>query len=259
MFMIKPQDVRDSALARGVSPETLAVPGAVILTFNRPIITELTRSCDLEDWDWGGRKYTPYSSPLTCLKGAFEGTELAVFVPPMGASPVAAFCDELIVYGARTIFLLCASWSLGKEYLRRGQIQVPTFAVGMDGTSCHYGNTEFRVDADTKILETLSKTLRSNGVDWKMGGAGCCEAIYCITREMVANYRQQGCLSMENGEVAALYSLAKLRGINAGVLLQPYIDLERGYDPSYIDEEYQDACKRQARVALKALKRLYEL
>lgn len=55
---------------------------------------------------------------------------------------------------------------------------------------------------------------------------GCCEAFYRITPELADEFREQGCLSMENGETAALYSLAKERDIPIGVLLQPYIDLE---------------------------------
>jgi uridine phosphorylase len=258
MFMIKPQDVKNNAVARGARPEELVVPGAVILTFNRPIIGELTRLANLKNWDWVATKYMPYASPHTCLRGACGEIELAVYVPPMGASPIAAFCDELITYGAKSILLLCASWSLGEEYLKRGQIHVPSFAAGMDGTSYYYGNTGFRVEADLEILDILADLLKTEGIDWKQGGVGCCEAFYRITREMVEEYRKEKCLSMDNGEVAALYSLAQIRGIHTGVLLQPYIDLERGIDLSYVDEEYQETCIRQAAIALKVLKKLIE-
>ncbi|KPK72842.1 hypothetical protein AMJ87_03515 [candidate division WOR_3 bacterium SM23_60] len=259
MFMIKPEDVRDNALAGDVSPEALEVPEAVILTFNRPIIGELTRLCNLREWDWQAGKYAPYCSAQTYLKGEFDNMEVATFIPPMGASPIAAFCEELIVYGARTIFLLCASWSLGNRYLKKGQIHVPSFAIGLDGTSYYYGNTECRIDAEQVTYNTLINILKTENVDWKQGGVGCCEAFYRITREMVDDYRKRGCLSMENGEVAVLYTLASLRKIRVGVLLQPYIDLEHGLDLSYINSKYPETCSVQARIALKALKKLYEL
>jgi uridine phosphorylase len=254
--MIKPDDVKNSTIAAGVNPKALAVPEAVIITFNQPIIGELTRLCSLKDWDWVARNYTPYSTPRTCLKGEFDDLELAVFIPPMGASPLAAFCDELVVYGARTIFLLCASWSLGDEYLRKGQIQVPDYAVGLDGTSYHYGNTGYRIAAEPESFKALTSILNKGGVEWKQGGVGCCEAIYRITREMMEDYQNQGCLSMENGEVAALYSIARSRGIHAGVLLQPYIDLQHGLDCDYVGEEYENTCRLQARIAIKTIKRI---
>jgi len=259
MFMIKPEDVRDNAIAGGISPEALEVPEAVILTFNPPIVGELTRLCNLSAWDWQAGKYAPYSSSSMCLKGKFDQLGVAVFMPPMGASPIAAFSEELIVYGARTIFLLCASWSLGDRYLRKGQIQVPSFAVGFDGTSYHYGNTEYRINAEPVTYNILIEALQAEDVDWKQGGVGCCEAFYRITREMVDDYRKGGCLSMENGEVAVLYSLASLRKIHVGVLLQSYIDLERGLDLSYINSKYPETCKAQAHIALKALKKLNKL
>ena len=190
MFIIKPEDVRDNAVARGVSPEALEVSESVILTFNRRIVGELTRLCNLSAWDWQASKYAPYSSAQTYLKGKFDNIEVAVFIPPMGASPIAAFSEELIVHGARIIFLLCASWSLGDRYLKKGQIQVPSFAIGFDGTSYHYGNTEYRIDAEPVTYNILIEALKAANVDWKQGGVGCCEAFYRITREMVDDYRK---------------------------------------------------------------------
>jgi uridine phosphorylase len=177
----------------------------------------------------------------------------------MGASPIAAFCEVLISFGAQDILLLCASWSLGDAYLRKGQIHVPNFAVGLDGTSCHYGNDEFNVKAESLGFKTITDALTRSHVDWKEGGVGCCEAFYRITHEMIDDYRGRGCLSMENGEVASLYSLAEVHGIHVGILLQPYIDLEQGLDLSYTDEKYEETCRTQARIAIEALKILSQL
>jgi uridine phosphorylase len=253
MFMINPEDVRDNAIANGLNPKAIQVPGAVLLTFNRPIVDVLSELCNLKDWDWEARKFTPYCTAQKCMKGAYGELEIAVFVPPMGASPLAAFCEELVYFGARRIFLLCASWSLGEKYLKKGQIHLPNFAIGLDGTSYHYDNDEFMVSAEPGILNALEIALERSGADWRRGGVGCCEALYRITPEMVADYQKKGCLSMENGEVAALYSIAKTHEIRAGVLLQPYIDLEKGYDSSYTGEKYEETCRLQALVAVKTL------
>lgn len=252
-FIINPEDIKKIALTGGVKPNELNIPTAAILTFNRTILRELSGLCSLHEIKWKAAKYTPYSAPRESWRGVFKGIELCVFVPPMGASPLAAFCEELIVYGARAIFLLCASWSLGERYLRKGQIHVPSFAVGLDGTSYHYGNVNYRVDAEPATHACLIKACKTEDIDWKQGGVGCCEAIYRITRQMMEVYQEEGCLSMENGEVAVLYTIAKIHGISVGVLLQPYIDLETGYDSSYMGEEYEETCRVQARVAVRAL------
>lgn len=81
---------------------------------------------------------------------------------------------------------------------------------------------------------------------------GCCEAFYRITPELAHEFREQGCLSMENGETAALYSLAKERDIPIGVLLHPYIDLEQGWSLSYMAAKYSESGRLQVRAAVGA-------
>ncbi|MFX0095608.1 MAG: hypothetical protein ACFFBD_27975, partial [Candidatus Hodarchaeota archaeon] len=252
MFIINPADVEKEAIAQGVPRSELNIPSLVILTFNKAIGDDLFHLCNLKDWTWAGTKFTPYAPPVKAFKGKFNQTDIAVFVPPMGASPIISFCEELIFFGAKILFLLCASWGLGDKYLYKGQIHLPSFAIGLDGTSPHYGNKEWKVEPEPRTFKALATALNELGGSWKEGGVAACEALYRITPEMVTEFRKKGCLSMENGEVASLYSLAKTKNILIGVLLQPYIDLEQGWKTSYMDEIYAETCKLQARAALKA-------
>lgn len=252
VFIIVPENVEKETLTQGISRTDLDVPRIALLTFNRTIIDELKKLCTLEEWDWKAGKFSPYCSAHKSWKGTINTDDVGVFFPPMGASPITAFCEELIHYGARQIFLLCASWSLGKDYLKKGQIHLPSFAVGMDGTSPYYGNKEFKIAAESQTFKTLAATLDAMAMDWKQGGVGTCEAFYRITPKLVDEYRTQGCLSMENGEVAALYALACVHTIRIGVLLQPYIDLEQGWKISFIDDTYKETCRLQARAAVQA-------
>ncbi len=251
--MLNPGDIEKSAVLRGISPDNLCVSRIVILTFNKAVLDQLHESCNLNRQRFLNNDLSPYCSAAESYEGVFEGQNLSVFVPPMGASPIAAFCEELIYFGARSIFRLCASWSLGEEYLKKGQIHLPNVAIGMDGTSPHYGNADFKVEAEDVTNRALKKTLDDLGAEWKGGGIGCCEAFYRITHDMVDDFRRQGCLSMDNGEVAVLYNLARERGVRVGVLLQPYIDLEQGFDLSYLDETYNETCRLQARAVLQVI------
>jgi uridine phosphorylase len=258
MFLINPDDVEKEALAQGASRAELEVPSLVFLTFNRPVVEELTRLCELEEWEWPGGRFTPYSPPSKSWRGKLDEENIAVFVPSMGASPLIAFCEELVHYGAQVLFLLCASWGLGRAYLDAGEIHLPSFAVGMDGTSPHYGNHDRRPEAEPRAFKALAFGLDKVGAVWKEGGVGSCEAFYRITPELADEFREQGCLSMENGEVAALYSLAKEHDIPIGVLLQPYIDLEGGWRISYMGEKYAESGRLQARAAIEAARILLE-
>lgn len=260
MFALNPSDIEKVAKSRNITQSELRVPSSIILTFNRAVIDELSNLCDeLKEWKWKGEMFSPYSSSRKSLIGSTGNLhEIAVFIPPMGASPLVAFSEELIYFGAKFIILLCASWGLGEEYLSKGQIQLPSFATGIDGTSIHYGNNNYNVMNEPKAFDALATALNKIGANWKKGGVGTYEAIYRLTIEIISNFRKKGCLSMENGEVASLFSLAKTQKIPIGVLLQPYIDLEKGWNISYLDEEYIETCKVQARAAIEALKILQQ-
>jgi uridine phosphorylase len=253
MYLITPSDAEREALAHGIQSSALKVPRLIFLTFNQAVIQELIALSHMEQWDWPAGQFSPAFSPLfKGWRGKIDDEEIAAFIPHMGASTLASFCEELIHYGALVIFLLCASWGLGKEYLAEGEIHLPSFAVGIDGTTPHYGNTVGRLDAEPIALEALAAALDQEGATWKQGGVGSCEAFYHITPSIADAFRRQGCLSMENGETAALFALARTHQIPIGVLLQPYIDLEQGWRLSYMGERYREAGRLQARAAAEA-------
>lgn len=255
MFVISPSDVKKAAEKKGVDPQQLRSPKFIILTFSLKIIEEITKQCGLIKWKWEAERFSPYSTSLKSFKGRIDDNyDIGVFIPPMGASPLIAFCEELIYFGAEAIFLLCASWGLGEDYLSQGQIHLPNFAIGFDGTSSYYGNEDWDVKCETTGFTALKTALDKFNFDYKVGGVGCCEAIYRISSELVNVYRTSGCLSIENGEVASLYSLAHVRNISTGVLLQPYIDLAKGWELSYMGKTYHTTCKLQAKTAIEAFR-----
>ena len=256
MYSIRPNQILQAAKSHGIDEFHLDMPPVVMLTFNKTILDELQRVCRMTEWNWLGWNYSPYAVPRKAMKGRFNDTEVAVLIPPMGASPLVALCEELIFFGTSLIFLLCASWSLGEEYLERGEIHLPSFSVGLDGTSPHYGNRLGRVIAEPQAHQALLNTLTEFDVSYKVGGIGTCEALYRITRDLMQNYSDLGCLSMDNGETAALYSLARMSNTKIGVLLQPYIDLTKGWDVSFLNDDYRDTCRIQAQVALESANKI---
>ena len=150
---------------------------------------------------------------------------------------------------------MCAAWSLGPP-VSFGDVLVPSFAVGPDGTSIQYGRSEGRVDADPTIVAALADSARGLGATVHVGGNASCEALYRITEEMVESFRGQGCVSMENGEAAVLFAACRLFGIPGGAIFQSYIDLTEGWYPDRFDDAYEATCRLQADVVLDAALRL---
>ncbi|TFF93225.1 hypothetical protein EU546_06480 [Candidatus Thorarchaeota archaeon] len=251
MYAVNPLQLETEAAKAGIESSELEVPPRVILTFSKIIADELTRIHDLEEWKWPVPRVSPYASPRKLLRGRIESNEIAVVFPPMGASPLAALCEELIHFGCSAIILACASWSLGDDILPRGTIHLPTFATGIDGTSPHYGNTTANVSPKEQTLQIMRETMATEEIESKEGGVGSFEAIYRIRESDIEQFRMQGCLSVENGEVATLYSISHVLDVPIGVLLQPYLDLRDGWTLGYMDEKYRSTCILQANLSVK--------
>jgi uridine phosphorylase len=256
MFVLSPSDIEREAQNHGADVEDLRVSSRVILTFNHPVYGKLKEICKLREIEWMAAKYSPYCKPKKVFLGEYEHSAIHVIVPQMGASAIAALCEELVYFGAKVILLVCASWSLGVGYLAPGEVHVPSFAVGMDGTSPWYGKDSPKINAPISPLKALRDSLENLGQSWKTGGVASHEAIYRISMDDIDQFRRKGCLSMENGETAALFSLAHQKSIPIGVLLQPYIDLIEGWKLDYMSDSYERAGQNQAIAALSALEQL---
>ena len=254
---ITPEQTAAAGREAGLAGEDLRLNGVAVLTFNRGVVERLEELCDLEDANWLGPHVHPYAGPHVVKRGERNGLGIMVLVPAMGASPFACTVEDLIAGGVDAVFLACAAWSLGPP-VSFGDVVVPSFAVGSDGTSIHYGNSAGRIEADPAVVEALATAARRRSATVHVGGNATCEALYRITPEMAASFRQQGCLSMENGEAAVLFAVCRSLGVPGGAIFQPYIDLAEGWNPGRLDDAYQATCRLQADVVLDAALRLHE-
>jgi uridine phosphorylase len=245
------------AVARqaGLGDRELKLGGAAVLTFSKAVVDRLEALCGLEDAAWIAPQHHPYAAAEIVKRGAFKGIGVTVLVPPMGASPLACIVEDLAACRVQAIFLVCAAWSLGPP-VQFGDLIVPSFSVGPDGTSIHYGNTSSQVQADPVVVEALAAACRERGATVHIGGNASCEALYRITSQTAEGFRERGCLCMENGEASTLFAATQALGVLGGVLFQPYIELTQGWDPARLDETYRAACHLQAEAVLEASVRL---
>ncbi len=250
-WMITPQQTLSAARSAGLRDDDLRVDGIAVLTFSKAVVERMEELCELKEIQWLAPQHHPYAACHAAKQGAYQGRQVTVLVPPMGASPLACIIEDLVACGAEAIFLVCAAWSLGPP-VQFGDLIIPSFSVGPDGTSIHYGNTKGRVSANARVVEVLQEASRARGENVHVGGNAICEALYRITPEMVKEFREQGCLCMENGEAATLFAVTQTLGVPSGALFQPYIDLTRGWDPNRLDERYRETCRLQAEVVLAA-------
>jgi uridine phosphorylase len=255
-YLVTPRQTLSAARHAGLGRDELQLSGVAVITFSRAVVERLDELCDLVDAAWISPREHPYAAARVVRRGQFEGLGVTALVPPMGASPLACIVEDLIACGVQVVFLACAAWSLGAP-VRFGDLIVPSFSLGCDGTSVHYGNTRGEVHTATQMVDVLTQACHARRVRVHVGGNASCEALYRITPGTVEGYRRRRCLCMENGEASTLVAVTRTLGALGGVLFQPYIDLTRGWNPVRLDERrYRDTCRLQAEIVLQASVRL---
>jgi hypothetical protein len=250
-YLITSRQTLSSAKESGLDDEKLTLGGIAVLTFSKAIMDRLGDLCTLEDTEWISPLHHPYAAAEIVKRGAFQGLGVTALVPPMGASPLACIVEDLVTCNVQAVFLVCAAWSLGPP-VQFGDLIAPAFSIGPDGTSIHYGNDKGEVHAQQEMVGALTEACRARGARYHVGGNATCEALYRITPQAAESFRERGCLTMENGEASTLFAMARTLGILGGTLFQPYIELERGWNPARLGKDYRAACRLQAEIVLEA-------
>ncbi len=163
-WLITPEQTLSAARQAGLGDGELKLGGVAVLTFSKAVVDWLQALCGLEDTAWITPYHHPYAAAEIVKRGAFEGIDVTVLVPPMGASPLACIVEDLVACGVQAIFLVCAAWSLGSP-VQFGDLIVPAFSVGPDGTSIHYGNTS----AKFTLIRSWSRSWRRPAANGEQG------------------------------------------------------------------------------------------
>ena len=146
-----------------------------------------------------------------------NGRLLTVFHPGAGAPLAASFLEEVIALGCRK-FIACGGAGVLESALALGHPIVVSAAVRDEGTSYHYLPPAREVEADPAGVAALEATLRATKVEYLLGKTWTTDAVYRETPEKIRRRRAEGCLTVEM-EAAALFAVARFRGVHFGQLL----------------------------------------
>jgi uridine phosphorylase len=164
----------------------------------------------------------------------FGGSRLAVVHPGVGAPLAAGFLEELIARGVSAA-IACGGAGVLVPDVALGHVVVPTAAVRDEGTSYHYLTPSREVEPTAAAVQAIVATLERHGVPYVTGKTWTTDALYRETRDKLERRVAEGCLTVEM-EAAALFAVARFRGITFGHLLYAGDDLSgdvwesRGWD-----------------------------
>jgi uridine phosphorylase len=189
------------------------IPDAAVLCFFSEVIESLAASGQARVV--GELRAEHGRHPIYAVQG--ETRETAVLHPGVGAPLAAAFLEETIALGARTVVACGGAGAVARE-LVLGRIVVPHVAVRDEGTSFHYLAPSREVEADPAGVEAARRLLDARGVNHVVGKTWTTDAIYRETTSRIARRRAEGCITVEM-EAAAFFAVARFRGIRFAQLL----------------------------------------
>ena len=146
-----------------------------------------------------------------------QGQQVAFFYPGLGAPAAAMAMEEAIAMGCRDFVAIGGAGALVPE-LEMGTAVVVNAALRDEGTSAHYLAASRSTAPDSAVTEAIAAALESAHVPFVRGMTWTTDAIYRETRERVRRRVQEGCISVEM-EAAALFAVARYRGVRVGQLL----------------------------------------
>jgi uridine phosphorylase len=148
---------------------------------------------------------------------------VAVALAGVGAPLAAAWLDELVALGGRAFVAAGGAGALVPG-LAVGHVIVPTAAIRDEGTSYHYLAASREVAPSEDAYAAIIATLERGGVPHVSGKTWTTDAVYRETRDKVRRRVAEGCLTVEM-EAAALFAVARFRGVSFGQMLYAGDDL----------------------------------
>jgi purine-nucleoside phosphorylase len=185
--------------------------------------------------------------------GSFEGRSLSVQTTGMGAPSTAIVVEELIELGVRRFLRVgtCGSlqWDLG-----HGDLVLALSAVPADGTALRYvGGEQHAPTSDWDLLHGVVHAAKELGEKVRVGPIVSTDLFYDPDPDSHERWSKRGLLAVEM-EAATLFTIAAVRGVQAGCLLAVSDTLVDGSRDRIGDEDLREAVERMTKVALAALR-----
>jgi len=221
------------------SPGQPEIAGTVLLCINPGEASALGRHAE----GLGAGRHFLYNSSLWALAGA----KSFLCGPAVGAPMAVMVMETLIAAGGRRFVVLGTCGALARD-LTFGDVLMPRWAVGGEGTSRHYPLAN-APRVSPPLYDEVSCALAEHGVSVRSGGVWTTDAPFRETREQVANYRDQGIAAVDM-EFSALLTLAAFRRVEL-VAVMVVSDLLGGdqWQPGFRAKAFTSA-QRMVRQAL---------
>jgi uridine phosphorylase len=234
---ITPQAILEVVCARnGVTPADIALPSTLLATFqirSDERLRERTAAAPpaIVQSHPGLAVGMTASGKTLCGRTPRTGRSVGVATIPIGAPAAAMFLELAIARGVRNI-LICGSAGSLRPDLPIGRTVVIDGAEREDGTSYHYVPAEDVVAADAGLVARLVEASRALGAEPVRGRSWTIDAPFRETVGAIARHQANG-VAVVDMEAAAIFAVAKVRGVRAGIIVAVSDELFRPWAPGF--------------------------
>ncbi|WP_436933605.1 nucleoside phosphorylase [Halovenus marina] len=169
------------------------------------------------------------------VNATYEGREITICSTGIGAPSAAIAAEELAAVGVETLVRVGTCGAL-QSGIAIGDMIVATGAAKDEGTTKRYESETVPAVPDYEVLSTLADVATENEDRVHVGPLATDDAFYAETDEYVTDWEQAGLLAVEM-EAAALFSLARRKGLSAGAICTVDGNLVEGTQKGETDDE----------------------
>ncbi|MFC7132611.1 MULTISPECIES: nucleoside phosphorylase [Salinibaculum] len=193
------------------------------------------------------------------VNATYEGTDLTICSTGIGAPSAAIAAEELHAVGVETLIRVGTTGAL-QHGIDIGDMIVATGAAKDEGTTKRYEDATVPAVPDYDVLTALVDAAEHNDEAVHVGPVATDDAFYAETEEYVTDWEAAGILAVEM-EAAALFTLARRKGMRAGAICTVDGNLVKGTqkgetDAEELPEKAKDNVERAIAITLDAVTRL---
>jgi len=195
----------------------------------------------------GARCYNEYRG-LLGYTGVYKGTRVSVQTTGMGAPSAAIVVEELAMLGARVVIRI-GTCGATRDDIHATDFIVADAASAFDGTTRQYMGEGYEPKATDRVVRALIDAAERTAARYHVGRVATEDALYAVTPGTREQLAARGLLAQEM-EASAVFTVAALRGLEAGCLLT--VSNAAGQHQRLPDDDLLPTIDRMITVALEA-------
>ncbi|UPM43361.1 nucleoside phosphorylase [Halocatena salina] len=191
-------------------------------------VDRIAEQCDSAETIAENREYK-------LVNAVYEGRDLTICSTGIGAPSATVAVEELSAVGVETFIRVGTTGALQSD-IEIGDMIVASAAAKDEGTTKRYESSTIPAVADFEVLSALVDAANRNDETVHVGPIATDDAFYAETDEYVKAWEAAGLLSVEM-EAAAIFTLARRKGLRAGAICTVDGNLVRGTQKGETDAE----------------------